>query len=220
MFVVTYPEAGLPRTPDPATRSRILDAADRLLIGHGFRRMTVGDIAATAGIGKGSVYLHFASKEDVALSCIDRMAAGVAAQLEVVAATPATATARLRAMLRTRVLARFDYARRHARSIDEKLAVMRQAMLERRTTHFEREAALLDRVVAEGRRSGEIASAPPRPGRALVTATNALLPYSLSVRELGHRAGLARRTDEVVGLLLTGLASKRRPSPPRTRRKP
>jgi len=213
----------VPRTPDPTIRSRILDAADRLLARLGFRRMTVGDIAAEAGIGKGSVYLHFDGKEDVALSCIDRMADRVVARLEILTAPPAPATERLRAMLRARVLVRFDYARRHARSIDEKLAVMRQALLERRARHFNDEAAVLDRVVDEGRRSGELASAPPHPGRALVTATNALLPYSLSAREIGHRAALVRRTDEVIGLLLAGLAApdpKHRPRRPRTRRNP
>jgi AcrR family transcriptional regulator len=213
----------VPRAPDPAVRTRILDAADRLLIRHGFRRMTVDGIAAEAGIGKGSVYLHFDSKEDVALSCIDRMAGGVLARLEAIAGTPGPAARRLRAMLRTRVLARFDYARRHAPSIDEKLAVMRQAMLARRAAHFDEEAAVLARVVEEGRRSGELASTGPRAGRALVTATNALLPYSLSVRELGRRAGLARRTGEVVDLLLAGLAardSKHRPSKTRNRRNP
>lgn len=213
----------MPRTPDPAMRTRILDAADRLLVRHGFRRMTVDGVAREAGIGKGSVYLHFDSKEDVALSCIDRMADAVVARLEAIATSPAPAPGRLREMLRARVLLRFDYARRHAASIDEKLAVMRQAMLERRAAHFEAEAAVLDRVVAEGRADGVLPPGEGTPGRALVTATNALLPYSLSVRELGQRAGLERRTDEVVGLLLAGLAvplSQDHPSKPRSRRNP
>jgi AcrR family transcriptional regulator len=205
-------------------RTRILDAADRLLVKRGFRRMTIDGIAAEAGIGKGSVYLHFDSKEDVALSCIDRMAASVTARLEGIAAGRVPAAERLRAMLRARVLERFDYARRHAHSIDEKLAVMRQAMLERRAGHFDAEAAVLGRVVSEGGRSGELRAAAPGPvGRALVTATNALLPYSLSVRELGRRADLARRTGEVVELLLAGLAapaSNPRAAKPRSRRKP
>ncbi|MBI5836195.1 MAG: TetR/AcrR family transcriptional regulator [Candidatus Eisenbacteria bacterium] len=208
------------RTPDATMRSRILDAADRLLVRSGFRRMTVEDIASEAGIGKGSVYLHFESKQDVALSCIDRMATRILGLLKSIAARPLPAAARLRAMLCARVLERFDYASRHAHSIDEKLAVMRQAMLERRAGHFERESAVLDRVVEEGRRSGEFTSAPRRPGRTLVTATNALLPYSLSARELGERAGLARRTEEVVGLLLAGLEPKSRPAKPRKRRIP
>lgn len=204
-------------------RSRILDAADRLLVRHGFRRMTVEGIAGEAGIGKGSVYLHFDSKEDVALSCIDRMADSIVERLAAIADSPAPAPERLREMLRRRVLDRFDYARRHAASIDQKLAAMRQAMLERRSGHFAAEAAILDRVVAAGRACGQIANGPARPGRALVSATNALLPYSLSVRELGQRAELARRTDEVVALLLAGLAAppvNRRPTSPRPRRRP
>lgn len=213
----------MPRTPDPDTRTRILDAADRLLVRHGFRRMTIDGVAGEAGIGKGSVYLHFDSKQDVALSCIDRMADSVVARLEEIAVSAAPAPERLGGMLRERVLMRFDYARRHAASIDEKLAVMRQALLERRAAHFEAEAAVLDRVAAEGRAAGTLTPAAGPPGRALVTATNALLPYSLSVRELGHRAGLVRRADEVIGLLLAGLAaadSKNRPSKPRSRRNP
>lgn len=196
------------RTPDPLIRPRILDAADRLLARDGFRRMTIDGIAGEAGIGKGSVYLHFASKEDVALSCIDRMAAGVVAQLGAIAESAAGADGRLRAMLRSRVLLRFDYARHHAPSIDEKLAVMRQAMLERRATHFEEEAAMLAGVIAEGRDAGVFgaAASPAIAARALITATNALLPYSLSVHELGHRAALSRRLDELIGLLLAGLS--------------
>ncbi len=196
------------RLPDPAMRARILDAADRLLARHGFRRMTIDDIAADAAIGKGSVYLHFDSKEDVALSCIDRMAAGVVARLEAIAASAGPAAPRLGEMLRERVLMRFDYARHHAPSIDQKLAAMRQALLERRAAHFREEAAALARVIEEGRREGALAAPdPPGAAHALVTATNALLPYSLSVRELGRRADLARRADAVIDLLLAGLAA-------------
>lgn len=210
------------RTADAEMRPRILDAADRLLARRGFRRMTVETIASEAGIGKGSVYLHFASKEEVALSCIDRMAEAVACELEAIARGAGPALPRLRRMLRTRVLGRFDYARRHAHSIDEKLAVMRQAMLARRALQFEREAQLLAQVAAEGVRAGELR---PRvaatAGRAMVTATNALLPYSLSVRELGRPAALAGRLEEVISLLLDGLASPGSPAASRTyRRKP
>lgn len=211
------------RTADPQIHTRILDAADRLLARRGFRRMTVDVVATEAGVGKGSVYLHFRSKEDVALSCIDRMAERLLARLERLASAKGSATGRLRAMLRARVLDRFDYARRHARSIDEKLAVMRQPLLERRAAHFDRESAVLARVVAEGRRSGELrAIAAARAGHALVTATNSLLPYSLSVLELGRRAALARKVDQVVDLLLAGLSSDAKrssiPSPPSRRK--
>jgi len=201
------------RSAGAAARTRVLDAADALLVRHGFRRMTVDDIAAAAGIGKGSVYLHFRSKEDVALSCLDRMADGVGAKLEALAAGAGPAPERLAAMLRQRVLDRLDYARSHAHSLDALLAAVRPAMLARRARHFEREARVLERVIEDGRRQGSLRAAAPRAAaRALVTATNALLPYSLSVRELGRRAEIAARTDAVVGLLLAGLVSTR-PAP-------
>ena len=46
-----------------ATREAILDATDRLLARYGFKKMTIDDLAREEGIGKGSVYLHFPSKE-------------------------------------------------------------------------------------------------------------------------------------------------------------
>ena len=52
-------------------RAAIPDAADRLLARRGYKKMTVGELAREARIGKGTVYLHFASKEEVALSHVD-----------------------------------------------------------------------------------------------------------------------------------------------------
>ena len=49
-----------------STRDAILDATDRLLMRNGYKKMTIDDLAAEVGIGKGSVYLHFRSKEDIA----------------------------------------------------------------------------------------------------------------------------------------------------------
>jgi hypothetical protein len=124
-------------------------------------------------------------------------------------------------MLRARVLDRFDYARRHAPSIDQKLAMMRQELLHRRAAHFARESVALARVITHGCGAGELRAVDPMTaGRALVDATNALLPYSLSVQELGRRAALARRLDELLDLLLAGMtggaaASRNRNSNPR-----
>ncbi len=46
-----------------STRDAILDATDRLLTRNGYKKMTIDDLAKEVGIGKGSVYLHFKSKE-------------------------------------------------------------------------------------------------------------------------------------------------------------
>ena len=42
--------------------NRVLDAAGELLVTHGYRKVTIADVAERAGVGKGTVYLHWASK--------------------------------------------------------------------------------------------------------------------------------------------------------------
>ena len=54
-------------------REALLDATDRLLAERGYQKMTIDDLAREVGIGKGSVYLHFSSKEEIALSHVDRI---------------------------------------------------------------------------------------------------------------------------------------------------
>jgi len=48
-----------------ARREQILQAAERLLEHYGPQKTTVGDVAREAGIGVGSVYLEFPSKEAI-----------------------------------------------------------------------------------------------------------------------------------------------------------
>ena len=43
--------------------ARILRAATELLLRLGYRRVTVEDVATRAGVGKGTVYLHWSSRE-------------------------------------------------------------------------------------------------------------------------------------------------------------
>ena len=62
----------------------ILDAADRLLARYGFK-MTMEDLAQEVGIGKGTVYLHFSSKEEVALSRVDRVVEHLKTELNSIA---------------------------------------------------------------------------------------------------------------------------------------
>ncbi|MDH2424429.1 helix-turn-helix domain containing protein [Sphaerisporangium sp. TRM90804] len=61
---------------DAAVRVRraeqILDAAAELLVAYGYRRITIDDVARRAGVGKGTVYLHFASKEALFLTVLMR----------------------------------------------------------------------------------------------------------------------------------------------------
>jgi AcrR family transcriptional regulator len=44
---------------------RILDTARELLLAWGYRRVTIDELSSRAGVGKGTIYLHWRSREDV-----------------------------------------------------------------------------------------------------------------------------------------------------------
>ena len=65
----------IPRTRDPErTRERILDAAQALILDHGFGATTVDAVVTRAGITKGAFFHHFSSKSDLARALVDRYA--------------------------------------------------------------------------------------------------------------------------------------------------
>src|SRR5918993_5478952 len=118
----------------------ILDATDQLLARYGYRKMTMDDIAQEVGIGKGTIYLHFASKEEVTLSHVDRIVERLKERLRKIARSDATAAERLRSMLLTRVLFRFDSIQHYTQSLNDLLAALRPGLLARRALYFEAEA--------------------------------------------------------------------------------
>ena len=195
--------------PKEAVKDAILDATDRLLARYGYRKMTVEDIAAEAGIGKGSIYLHFSSKEEVVLSHIDRIVDRLKERLTEIAGSNKSAAERLRLMLMTRVLFRFDSIQHYTQSLNDLLAVLRTGLLARRAQYFEAEARIFAAVLTEGRESGEFSfDNEHATAHALLQATNGLLPYSLSTTELGAREEVEQRAADVANLMLHGVLSR------------
>jgi AcrR family transcriptional regulator len=68
--------ANAERLRDPRQRAeratRILDAAADLLLRHGYRRVTIDDVASGAKIGKGTVYLHWKTREQLFSAVFER----------------------------------------------------------------------------------------------------------------------------------------------------
>jgi len=72
-----------PRVRDPErTRERILDAAQALILDHGFSATSVDAIVGRAGATKGAFFHHFGSKADLAKALVERYAALDRAHLE------------------------------------------------------------------------------------------------------------------------------------------
>ncbi|OHV01899.1 TetR/AcrR family transcriptional regulator [Mycobacterium talmoniae] len=63
---------------DRAQRAdRILDTARDLLLRWGYRRVTIDELARRAGVGKGTIYLHWRSREDLFHAVSSREAAAM-----------------------------------------------------------------------------------------------------------------------------------------------
>jgi AcrR family transcriptional regulator len=87
-----------PRGDAEARRAVILDAALRVFGQYGFRRASMDDIAREAQIGKGTIYLSFASKEEVFQALSQRLAQQMLAGAEAASRRPATTADKLAAM--------------------------------------------------------------------------------------------------------------------------
>ena len=194
-----------------ATRDLILDAVERLIGVLGYSKTNMDDVAREAGVAKRTIYVHFPSKEEVVLCTIDRIVDRLVTRLRGYAAGPGPAAGRLRAMLVERVTFRFDSVRNYSHGLDELFASLRPAYLARRERYFAAESAVFADVLKAGHAAGELDAPDPRAAaEALLLATNSLLPYALSARELGRRADVEARAGRVVDLLLFGLCRGRK----------
>jgi AcrR family transcriptional regulator len=190
-------------------RDAIMDAAERLLSLYGYSKTTVDDIAQEAGIGKGTIYLHFHGKEEIAVSFIDRVNLRIREQLEEIAVSDVSVAQKIRQMLITRVMVRLESARNHDKSIDELMAAIRPLLISSRKRWHEAESELFARVLREGRANGDFdVDDDMMTARMLLLATNALLPYSLCTRQLGERDEIEQTIGQIAELLLNGLLSR------------
>ncbi len=187
-------------------REAILDATDDFLARFGYKKMTIDELANAVGIGKGSIYLHFTSKEEIALSHVDRIVERLKTKLKIIAAKNTSPEERLRQMLLLRVLHRFDSVQHYTQSLNDILSAIRPKLLARRKIYFEEEAEILALVVEEGRAKKNFQN-----GNALeisktfLLATNSLLPFSLTTQELGEREDIEAKTLRIADLLLKGI---------------
>lgn len=72
----------LPDDPKARSRARILQAAARLFVQHGYRKASVDEIARQAGLAKGTIYLYFKSKAEILLHAVVEEKRDAAARAE------------------------------------------------------------------------------------------------------------------------------------------
>lgn len=99
-------------------RDRILAAAEKLFHHYGQKKTTMADIAREVGVGVGTVYLDFPSKEALLRELASQRTAMIVRAMEDAAAGAASPAGRLEAMLVARVGALLDEADRGMHACD------------------------------------------------------------------------------------------------------
>ncbi|MDH5681734.1 MAG: TetR/AcrR family transcriptional regulator [Spirochaetota bacterium] len=90
-------------------RGRIISAAKKRFEHYGYHKTTVEEIADDAGIGKGTVYLHFRSKQDIFIELTIEYLENQVAEAESVFKTVLPIKERIIKLLQVRFLSVYEY---------------------------------------------------------------------------------------------------------------
>ncbi|MFY2563448.1 TetR/AcrR family transcriptional regulator [Corallococcus terminator] len=157
-------------------RIAILKAAGEVFARFGFKKASVEDIAKRAGVGKGSIYLHFESKEALFEAIVRQSHEMSLAELKASVQRATTPEAQVRAYIRCKLE---QSVRKHD---GERLELATLFELGTQVMHLvpqmqEADAAILARVFEDGVAQGAFTvSAPPLAARGFVELIGMLVP--------------------------------------------
>jgi AcrR family transcriptional regulator len=184
-------------------RNAILQAAWKLIRHYGYNKTTVEDISQSAGVGKGTVYLHFRSKAEIMLALTDLTNQRIEAELEEIAANKdAPPAERLRQCVLHRIMTLFDIVHRYPHSEDV-IASLLPEIVQRLDRYVRRHGELLGEIIEQGCASGELAvDDPAETGLLLANLFELLTPPHYRFRS---RKSLERFANETIDVILSGL---------------
>lgn len=191
------------RTLQEQKRRQILDAAATVFAAKGFHKALMDDVAARAGIGKGTIYRYFRDKEELFFSILDAGMDDLKAQLQVAAGRKNAPDRKLAAMVNTLV----DFALRNRPlirllpEIEHDRVRTRVAVVHRHHTSL---VALVEREINAGIKAGVF-----RPGDARAWARMVTMMSRTALGPPGTRPpAKARAVRTVLDLFLLGIVKR------------
>ena len=147
-------QASKERTECEARRA-ILSAARTRFLHYGYKKTTIDEIAVDAGVGKGSVYLHFSSKEDILLTIARDVKRSVTEQMRGIALSCAKPEEKLRRMILAKIIAVHDATFSTTHGLDLVDDILRPKLMECGRGEQEAQLAILAGVLSDGERNGD-----------------------------------------------------------------
>ena len=184
----------------------ILQASWKLIHQYGYQKTTIDDIARTAGIAKGTIYLYFRSKSEIMLALVDLTNLRIADEQDRIAEKKNPPVEKLRACLKHRIMTLFDIINRHPHG-DEMITSLLPDIVQRLDWYVTRHGKLLGKIIAEGCVDGVFDVADPKKtGQLLARLFEHLTP---PYYQFDSRKSLEQFTDHLLDLLSSGLWTRK-----------
>jgi len=135
----------------------ILQVAQEVLMEKGYYETSIDEIAARVGISKGTVYLHFSSKEDLVAAIFERDMQKLVERVETILSSALTAREKMEAILQFMCGSLFNQRMQLLYSLSNS-AELRRTFLEKKAClrdMWEQLSARLTSVLEEGKAAGE-----------------------------------------------------------------
>jgi AcrR family transcriptional regulator len=186
---------------------RILAAAQDLFSRYGLRKTSIEEIAKSAGLGKGTVYLYFKSKEEIFDAVVQRFSETLTARLRTEIADVHTYSKKIEQYIITRLTFMNEMIRTNgltAEVMNE--ASCTPAILKVRTKFGAQHIALLKQIIDEGVKAGEFETTDSEvSAMAIFVGMDGLeKPWSFPGRELP----LEDKARALIELYLVGLKKR------------
>ena len=188
------------RKTKAGTASRILDVAERLVQTRGFNAFSYADVAEALGVRKASLHHHFATKADLGLALVTRYRSDFLAALGAIEAATPSARERLEryAELYGTVLRKRRMCLCGMLAAD--VATLPKPLRTSLSGFFAENEAWLERVLEEGRTSGELAFEGPASSFATFVV-GALEGAMLVARASGQVGEFDRASERLLALV-------------------
>jgi TetR/AcrR family transcriptional regulator, regulator of autoinduction and epiphytic fitness len=194
-----------PRGDAESRRAAILDAALRVFGQYGYRRTSMDDIAREAEIGKGTIYLTFASKEEVFQALSQRLAQRMLAGAEAASRRPGTTADKLAAM-QAAWFGTYAETVRHSPHAAELLDAKHRLSADLVEDAARRYKRLVRDVLAEAAATGELDLGPA--GLTADTTAELLIASARGLETSAVSAAAYRHyLDALVRVMIAGLSS-------------
>ncbi|NPC68309.1 TetR/AcrR family transcriptional regulator [Corallococcus exiguus] len=189
-------------------RTAIMGAAGEVFARFGFKKASVEDIARRAGVGKGSIYLHFESKEALFEACVRMAHSAALSELNARVRRASTPEGQVRAYIQCKL------EQQSRKPLGERIELSTLFELGLQAAQFiprmlEDDAAVLARILEEGVEQGAFTVAGPHHvARGLV-----MMLMQLTVKMMPDEpdAELKQSVDSFFEVFVRGLL-KRSPS--------